>query len=236
MNSSFFKLRNRRQAGRLAGVLPESRVKLRQGWLRILATVLDARQPSNPFFRTLHELLAKDGDVGLGELMESAGEQTYGLLLLVAGLTSFIPGVSMAGGLLALVLGIQLAWGVPHPWLPKRLERVQLHRGRVKEALARFEGWLMRLGQSRQPGRPLSRGWMGAMIAWTAFLTALPVPPIIPMGNALPAASLTLMGAALLEERPSWAWVGALGMLATTVYLALSFHLIWAALAHFLGL
>ena len=236
MTSPDFRFRTRRQVNRLAQALPGSSRRLKRGWMRILALVLDARPPGSPFFQTLHDLLAQDGDVSVGELMTSAGEQTYGLLLLVSGLTSFIPGVSIAGGLVALVLGTQLAWGIPHPWLPHRLEGVQLHRGRVKEALARFEGWLLKLGQRGRPGRPLNRKWMGGLVAWTAFLTALPVPPIIPMGNAIPAASLCLLGAALLEERPSWAWFGALGMVGTTAYLAVSFHLIWAAISHFMGL
>lgn len=198
--------------------------------LRLLAPIVDSRRPGNPFFQTLHRLLGQDGDVSLGELMDAAGEQTYGLLILVSGLTSFIPGISMAGGLVALVLGLEMAWGVPHPWLPKRLKAVQLHRGRVKDALAKFETWLDRLGRKGRGGRPLNQRWMGMMIAWTAFLLALPVPPIIPLGNAIPAATLCLQGAALLEERPAWAWLGALGMLATTVYLALSFDLILRAL------
>jgi len=230
------RFRTRRQVSRLVQAMPGSPRALKRGWLRILATILDARQPSSPFFQALHGLLTEDGDVTIGELMSSAGEQTYGLLILVSGLISFIPGVSIAGGLVALVLGSQMAWGVPYPWLPQRLKQTQLHRGRVKDALARFEGWLLRLGQSSRPGRPLNRRWMGSMVAWTAFLTALPVPPIIPFGNAIPAATLCLLGAALLEERPSWAWIGALGMAGTTVYLALSFHLIWATLAHFMGL
>jgi len=236
VTSPDFRFRSRRQVNRLAQVLPGSRRQLRFGWLKILGTILDNRPPGTPFFQTLHSLLAQDGDVSVSELMASAGEQTYGLLILVSGLTSFIPGISVAGGLVALVLGVQMGWGVPHPWLPKRLERVQLHRGRVKEALARFETWLLRLGQHRRPGRPLNRSWLGGLVAWTAFLTALPVPPIIPLGNAIPAATLCLMGAALLEERPSWAWIGTLGMLGTTVYLTLSFRLIWAAIAHFMGL
>lgn len=236
MTASDFRFRTRRQVNRLAQALPGSSRRLKAGWLRILASILDARKPGSPFFQALHDLLAQDGDVRVDELMASAGEQTYGLLILVSGLTSFIPGVSIAGGLVALILGIQMAWGIPHPWLPKRLERVQLHRGRVKDSLARFEGWLLRLGQHRRPGRPLNRRWMGSMVAWTAFLTALPVPPLIPLGNAIPAATLCLMGAALLEERPPWAWIGALGMVSTTVYLTLSFHLIWAAIAHFMGL
>lgn len=192
----------------------------------VLAHLLEPRKLPHPFFQTLHDLLEQDGDITLREVMDTAGEQTYGLLILVSGLTSFIPGVSIAGGLVALVLGVQLAWGTPHPWLPDRLARVSLHRGRAKQVLAKFEGWLLKLGHGGKPGRPLARGVMGWVIAWTAFLLALPVPPLIPLGNALPAAAICLQGAALLEERPAWAWLGVLGMVATTVYLGLSFQII----------
>lgn len=199
---------------------------VKRAGLRMLATFVEARQVPAPFFSTLHDLLQEDGDVSLQELMDNAGEQTYGLMVLVSGLSSFIPGVSMVGGLVALVLGVEMLLGNPHPWLPRWVGRVKLHRGRVKDALARFEGWLNKLGRPTRPGRPLSRKAMGAVIAWTAFLVALPVPPIIPMGNALPAAAICMQGAALLEERPSWAWLGVLGMVLTTVYLGLSFQVI----------
>lgn len=218
------RIRHRISRG-VVGLRGSSKV-LKRGFLRILAPIVDPREPGSPFFETLHRLLEADGDVSLRELMDAAGEQTYGLLILVTGLASFIPGISIGGGLAATILGLEMAWGAPHPWLPRRLEGVQIHRGRMKEALARFEGWLDRLGRKGRSGRPLNRRWMGAMIAWTAFLLMLPVPPIIPLGNAIPAATLCLMGAALLEERPRWAWLGALGMLVTTIYLALSFDLI----------
>lgn len=194
--------------------------------LRLLARVLEPRKVPHPFFSTLHELVEADGDVSIRELMDAAGEQTYGLLILVSGLTSFIPGVSMAGGLVALMLGAQLAWGTKHPWLPERLANLTLHRGRVKDALARFEGWLLKLGSGGKPGRLLERRTMGLVITWTAFLLAVPVPPIIPFGNALPAAAVCLQGAALLEERPTWAWLGLAGMVATTIYLGLSVQVI----------
>jgi hypothetical protein len=65
---------------------------------------------------------------------------------------------------------------------------------------------------------------MGLLIAWTAFLLAIPVP--IPFGNILPAAVLVLLGAALLEERPSWGWIGAGGSVGISIYFGLSFDLI----------
>ena len=68
---------------------------------------------------------------------------------------------------------------------------------------------------------------MGAIIAWTGFLLALPVP--LPFGNQLPAAILCLLGAALLEERPAWAWIGVTASLGNTLYFAFSFDLIFRA-------
>jgi hypothetical protein len=186
-----------------------------------------------PFFATLHVLLDAEGEVTLGELLDAAGEQTYGLLILLLSLPSLIPGLNLGlapvGGLALMVLGGQLAWGRPHPWVPQALKAQSIHKGRVKDALARFE---IQLGRFRWHGsrrRALSPRWMGAAIAWTGFLLALPVP--LPFGNQLPAAILCLLGAALLEERPAWAWIGAAASLGNTLYFAFSFNLIFHAFA-----
>lgn len=181
-----------------------------------------------PFFETLHALLDADGEITLGELLDAAGEQTYGLLTLLLSLPNLIPGLNVGlapvGGIGLMVLGAQLAWGIPHPWVPLRVQAQPIHKGRIKNALAKLEVQLARL-RWRGAGRsPLSRSWVGACIAWTGFLLAVPVP--LPFGNQLPAAILCLLGAALLEERPAWAWIGAAGSLGNTLYFASSFGLI----------
>jgi hypothetical protein len=186
-------------------------------------------QPTpKPFFETLHALLDAEGEITLGELLNAAGEQTYGLLVLLLSLPNLIPGLNVGlaplGGLGLMTLGAQLAWGTPHPWVPKRVQTQPIHKGRIKEALARLETQLKRF---RWPGagqRPLNRRWMGACIAWTGFLLAIPVP--LPFGNQLPAAILCLLGAALLEERPAWAWIGAAASIGNTLYFASSYGLI----------
>ena len=184
-----------------------------------------------PFFETLHALLDAEGEITLGELLDAAGEQTYGLLMLLLSLPNLIPGLNVGlapvGGAGLIALGAQLAWGRPHPWVPARIQAQPIHKGRIKEALAKFEFQLNRFRWRGAVQRPLSHRWMGALIAWTGFLLALPVP--LPFGNQLPAAILCLLGAALLEERPAWAWLGAGAALANTIYFALSFDLILRA-------
>jgi hypothetical protein len=189
-------------------------------------------QPSpKPFFATLHALLDAEDEITLGELLDAAGEQTYGLLVLILSLPSLIPGLNLGlapvGGVALIALGAQLTWGRPHPWIPRRIQKQSIHKGRIKDALAKLEVQLHRFRWHGSQRRPLSRRWMGAGIAWTGFLLAIPVP--LPFGNQLPAAILCLMGAALLEERPAWAWLGAAASLGNTLYFAFSFDLIFHA-------
>ncbi|HEY3271729.1 MAG TPA: exopolysaccharide biosynthesis protein [Geothrix sp.] len=181
-----------------------------------------------PFFETLHALLDAEGEITLGELLDAAGEQTYGLLTLLLSLPNLVPGLNIGlapvGGIGLMALGAQLAWGTPHPWVPRRVQDQAIHKGRIKNALARLETQMDRFRWRSAVRRPISRRWVGAGIAWTGFLLAIPVP--LPFGNQLPAAILCLLGAALLEERPMWAWIGAAASFANTLYFALSFDLI----------
>lgn len=181
-----------------------------------------------PFFETLHALLDAEGEVTLGELLDAAGEQTYGLLTLLLSLPSLVPGLNLGlapvGGIGLIALGAQLAWGTPHPWMPRRAQTQPIHKGRIKNALAKLETQLDRLRWPSARRRPINHRWVGACIAWTGFLLAIPVP--LPFGNQLPAGILCLLGASLLEKRPLWAWIGAAAAFANTLYFAFSFDLI----------
>ena len=181
-----------------------------------------------PFFETLRSLLAEDRTLTLGEFMDKAGEQTYGFLVLLLALPGLIPAVNVVGapvgGGAIMRLGWQMAKGQPHPWVPLRLQAMELHKGRIQEALARLEDLLSRLRWQRFERRPLSRRWMGVLLMWTGFLLFLPVP--LPFGNIAPAVALGVQGVALLEERPLLGWLGTLGSVAVTLYFALSANLI----------
>jgi hypothetical protein len=184
------------------------------------------RRARRPFFRTFHDLLNREGEITLGQLVDVSGRQTYGLLILLLSLPSLIPGLNVGaapvGGLALMAIGAQLVMGVPHPKIPEKLRQQRLHKGRIKEALARFERILDRTRLRGSRHRALNQGWAGILVFWTAFLLALPVP--LPFANIAPALVLCLIGAALLEERLAWGWIGAVGSFAVTVYFALSFE------------
>ena len=170
----------------------------------------------SPLFQALDRLLQEDGTVSIGELLDNAGEQVYGLALLLLALVTFIPGVANGISIATLGIGLQMAWGSPHPWLPKWVQKHEMRRGRIKEFLAKVEAGLLRLGRRTAPRHRPNRRLLGLAVAWTAFLALLPLP--LPMANVLPAFSLVLLGLALVEEWLILLWLGLGGSLLTTIY------------------
>ena len=174
----------------------------------------------------------RQGEVTLGQLAEAAQEQTCGLLVLLLALPSLVPGINVGaaplGGVGIMAIGAQMAQGNARPWIPQRLARQVLHKGKVKEALAQLEALLDRFSSPRPKRRALNLRWTGVLITWTGFLLALPIP--LPFANVLPAAVLCLVGTALLEERAAWGWLGAAAAVGNTLYFAVSFKLILAGL------
>jgi hypothetical protein len=156
----------------------------------------------------------------MGQLLEDAGEQVWGLTVLLLAMLTFIPGVANMVSLATLLIGIRMMRGAPQPWLPETLRRMELHRGKIKGLLAKVETRIAWLAKRRGPRQAPSQRFLGFLVAWTAFIAALPIP--LPFANVLPAIALILFGVALLEEWPFMAWLGAAISLGTTVYFTFS--------------
>jgi hypothetical protein len=219
--------RHRKAVRRGAPRLPRPS-RLRRAGLRLLAALVAGRSAPPPFFKVLHAALDRHPSLPLGRLLDEAGEQAWGLTVLVLALLTFIPGVANVLSLATLLVGLQMLGGRPQPWIPGVLRGVVLRRGRVKSLLAKVEERMGWLAERRGQRRPPSQRFLGFLVAWTAFLAALPIP--LPFANVLPAVALILYGTALLEEWPLLAWLGVLQTVGTTVYFAFSFNLAWKAL------
>lgn len=178
---------------------------------------------ARPFFNALHDLLDRHESLSLGRLLDEAGEQSWGLIILALSMFTFIPGVANILSIATLVVGFQMWWGYPHPWLPKSVQKITLHRGKIKDMLAKIEARLEWLAKRRGTRRAPSQKFTGFLITWTAFMAALPIP--LPGANVLPAVALILFGVSLLEEWPSIGWLGFFLSLGNTLYFALSFDL-----------
>lgn len=191
--------------------------------------LVSLRIPQRPFFTALHELLDRHPVITLGQLLQEAGEQVWGLTVLILAMLTFIPGVANVVSVATLLAGIGMMRKSPHPWLPQKLQRMELHRGRVKEMLAKVESRLAWLATDHRERRAPSERLLGFLVAWSAFIALLPMP--LPFANMFPAVALILFGVALLEEWPSLAWYGAAISLGTTIYFAFSIRQILIMLA-----
>lgn len=104
---------------------------LRRAGLRVLAALVSGRAVPPPFFRALHGALDRHPSLPLGQLLDEAGEQAWGLTVLALALLTFIPGVANLLSLATILVGLQMLLGRPQPWIPAVLRRVVLRRGRI---------------------------------------------------------------------------------------------------------
>ncbi|MGH8082711.1 MAG: exopolysaccharide biosynthesis protein [Lysobacter sp.] len=183
----------------------------------------------------LDAIVAGDPDevIKFGDVFNGLGNRSFGMLLFVSILPAFIPGVGGAiGGLLVVLVGLQLLIGLRKPWLPGFIAR----RGPHRSAMAKFRNflapWLTRLERFVSPrasglldGRAANT-FTGLLLVLLGVLLSLP----IPLTNFLFGALLLLFAFALLErdgKLMAIAWIA--GGIAVAVFGVLSGGLVQAA-------
>lgn len=161
------------------------------------------RQPPAPAIPASQALaqLAQDAaaeGLTMQQLVDRLGERSSGLLVLLVGMLTFVPGAAIPFSLIVLLLGGGMVRGNTHPHLPARLGRMTLHPGMVQTALRHIAPLMRRAERWARPRLPaLCRGrglrLAGLAIVLNAVLIALP----IPLGNTLPAIALIWLGIGL---------------------------------------
>ncbi|MEO6170463.1 MAG: exopolysaccharide biosynthesis protein [Lysobacter sp.] len=151
----------------------------------------------------------------LGEMFGGLGKRSFGMLLFIAILPSFlpIPGAGVASGPMVALLGLQLMLGRTTPWLPGFIAR----RGPTRKTITRFRDriapWLTRVERFSKPRAPalltgrLASFVTGALLVVLGTLLSLP----IPFTNYVFGVLLLLFALALLERDGrlmAVAWLG----------------------------
>lgn len=137
-----------------------------------------------------------------------------------------LPGLSMVMGLIVGVLSVRLALGKP-PALPRSLgEHVLKPKTvrRILKASVRFLRFLERMVRPRRTqwlGCPSAMFLNGALMAFMAFVLALPFPPLVPFTNSLPSYAIILIAVSVMEEDGVTIWLGYLAVVATLIYFGL---------------
>ena len=167
---------------------------------------------------TLNALLASTGGRGLFLVV---------ILLCLPFITPIpLPGVSMVFGLVIGVLAVRLAVGLP-PRLPKSLGERSLEGPLMRKVVS---GSVKILGVIEKFARPRRSTWIAwpavrfanaTLVALMALLLMLPFPPFPPFTNSLPAYSIILLAASMMEEDGTLIWVGYAVSIGTATYIIL---------------
>lgn len=168
--------------------------------------------------------------LSLDAMFSGLGNRSFGMLLFIAILPSFlpIPGAGAASGPLVILLGLQLALGFAVPWLPRFIARRGPTRHTIKRFRDRIAPWLTRLERFSKPRAPLLLEGLltnlvtGALLVVLGVLLSLP----IPFTNYVFGVLLLLFALALLERDGrlmAVAWSG--GFAAVAFFGVVSGHL-----------
>ncbi len=125
-----------------------------------------------------------DQPLTVGNLLDRFRARAYGMFLLIVVLPVFIPIPIMGAfsGPLVVLVGLQMALLLAHPWLPKRLDNHVIERKSLAKVRDRLDPWLRRLEKISRPrwetliDHPVAKIFNGLMLIVLGLLLSLPVP------------------------------------------------------------
>jgi hypothetical protein len=169
--------------------------------------------------------------VAISEIIQGTSERGFSLiigLLVLPFLFPMPPGLSTPLGFGCLILGLQMALGRKHPWLPKKIAQFKFPRSLSQKLLKnvrRLLVWLEKIMRSRwQQIANNAYTWRGNgfCIAWLSILLMLPIPAT----NPLPAIAILLLAVATIEADGLVMCLGYILTLANTIFFG---FIIWQA-------
>lgn len=147
--------------------------------------------------------------VSLGDVTQRLGERGYGVLMFVLALLGVVPGVASIAAIPLALVAVQLAVGLPRPWLPRFLAARSLSRTEFARMVELAAPHLARAERLLRPRLlavtgPLGERVIGAICLVLALLLTVPV-----LFNWPLAVPVALMALAVLERDGLFAVVGA---------------------------
>jgi len=194
------------------------------------------RRPPRRFSRLL-QAMADDPTrerISVDDLLQVMGERAFGALMLLFALPNVLPTPPGTSGLLGLplvYLAAQLMLG-QRPWLPKFISQRSMRRADFAAFIERAGPWLRRAERLLRPRllilvSPAAEHVIGAFCLVLAIILLLPVP----LGNMLPALSISVFSFGVLGRDGLWVLSGAvLAAISVVVAGGVVFALMKAAL------
>lgn len=166
-----------------------------------------------PLSAVLHALAQDDSRerIAVGDLLVALGDRALAALLLVFAVPNVLPvppGTSAVLGAPLVVLAAQLAFG-REPWLPAVIARRTMTRSDFAALVGRIGPWLARAERMLKPrAERLALPPMEYLVGVVCLLLAVVLVLPVPLGNMLPALSISLLALGILERDGVWILAG----------------------------
>ncbi|MDB6154430.1 MAG: exoD [Chthoniobacteraceae bacterium] len=209
------------------------------------APELEPSPPARRLSTDLQELLAEANgrSLTLGQLeaiLQGRGFALFILLLSLPFLSPIaIPGLSVPFGVVIMFIGVRIVMG-RKPALPRfilgrkvsyvileKMVNIGLKLCKKMEKVVRPRMHFLQ----RSPGMI---NLIGAGIASGGLLLCLPLPPLIPLSNTIPAASILLLTAGMVERDGLMVLLGYITNIAAWIYFTVMFLMIGGGIKHLL--
>jgi hypothetical protein len=156
--------------------------------------------------------------ISVGDLLAALGDRAIGALMFIFAVPNVLPvppGVSAILGTPLIFLSAQLMLGMK-PWLPNVVRRRSFSRSDFATLVRRVVPWLIKAEKLLRPratalSRPPAENLVGLVCLLLALVLVLP----IPLGNTLPALSISLLALGILERDGLWIAGGLVAAVAT---------------------
>jgi hypothetical protein len=164
--------------------------------------------------------------VSIADLLAAMQDRALGALLFIFAVPNVVPvppGTSAILGAPLIFLAAQLTLGM-RPWLPQLIAQRSMARKDFAAIIGKVVPWLQRAERLLRPRlRVLSTPVAERVVGIVCFLLSVVLFLPIPLGNMLPALSISILALGLLERDGVWVLAG----LATSV---LSAGLVWGVI------
>ncbi|MEB3212280.1 MAG: exopolysaccharide biosynthesis protein [Leptolyngbyaceae bacterium] len=144
--------------------------------------------------------------ITLLDILELAGERTFGFLLVLLSLPSALPipapGYSIPFGIVLFLLALQLILGRVEPWFPQWFRNRSIALSQAQAIIKAATPWLKRLESFSRPRMTYlctsraGRVILGCAIALMGISMMIP----LPLTNTLPAIGVFVIGFSLIED------------------------------------
>lgn len=179
------------------------------------------------------------------DLLELAGERTFGVLLVLLSLPSALPipapGYSTPFGFVIVLVALQMMMGRHRPWFPGFIRNRSIKRYQAQRVVALGLPWLRRLEGLSRPRFPqvCSSRTGHIVIGLVIILMGLCMMIPIPGTNTIPAMIILILGFSLIEEDGLISLfgltVGVLGGVVVAIALVKGLPLLWSQIQSLIG-